>query len=86
MNRPKTGGALEDFQVPVKVKLSALWTAVMFCYVYGDLFRTLCAGPAARHAGGESMGPLGPTTQGVLLGTSLMLAIPGLMVFLSRWR
>lgn len=37
---------------------------------------------------------LGPATQAVLVGTSLMLAIPGLMVFLSlmlgpsvaRWR
>lgn len=29
------------------------------------------------------MGPLGPVSQGVLLGTSLMMAIPGLMVFLS---
>jgi hypothetical protein len=27
--------------------------------------------------------PLGPTTQGVLLGTSVMMAIPSVMVFLS---
>jgi hypothetical protein len=29
------------------------------------------------------MGPLGPTTQGILLGTSAMMAIPSVMVFLS---
>jgi len=29
------------------------------------------------------MGPLGPTTQGVLLGTSIMMAIPSVMIFLS---
>src|SRR5207253_5794254 len=29
------------------------------------------------------MGPLGPTTQGVLLGTSLIMAIPSVMIFLS---
>ena len=29
------------------------------------------------------MVPLGATTQGILVGTSVMLAIPGLMVFLS---
>lgn len=82
MNRPKTSGALEDFQVPVKVKLSALWTAVMFCYVYGDYFGLYRPGQLQSMLAGK-MEPLGPTTQGVLLGTSLMLAIPGVMVFLS---
>jgi hypothetical protein len=28
------------------------------------------------------MGPRGPTTQGILLGTSAMMAIPSVMVFL----
>lgn len=27
---------LEDIKVPVRLKLWALWTALMFCYVYGD--------------------------------------------------
>ena len=30
--------ALHEEQIPVKIKLAALWTAVMFCYVYGDYF------------------------------------------------
>ena len=29
---------LHEEQIPVKIKLAALWTAVMFCYVYGDYF------------------------------------------------
>ncbi len=29
---------LEDFKVNVKIMLSALWTSVMFCYIYGDYF------------------------------------------------
>ena len=29
---------LHEDQIPVKIKLAALWTAVMFCYVYGDYF------------------------------------------------
>jgi hypothetical protein len=82
MNRHRISGALEDFQVPVKVKLSALWTAVMFCYVYGDYFGLYVPGQLQGMLAGK-MGPLGPTTQGVLLGTSIMLALPGLMVFLS---
>ena len=82
MNRPKFSGALEDFQVPLKVKLSALWTAVMFCYVYGDYFGLYLPGQLQAMLAGK-MESLGPTTQGVLLGTSLMLAIPAVMVFLS---
>ena len=82
MSRPESGGALEDFQVPVKVKLSALWTAVMFCYVYGDYFGLYRPGQLQSMLAGK-MGPLGPTTQGVLFGTSLMMAIPAVMVFLS---
>ncbi len=30
--------ALEDFQVPTRIKISALWASTMFCYVYGDYF------------------------------------------------
>ncbi|NYE27992.1 hypothetical protein HDE78_000938 [Rhodanobacter sp. K2T2] len=82
MNRRAGSGTLEDFQVPVKVKLSALWTAVMFCYVYGDYFGLYVPGQLQGMLAGK-MVPLGPTTQGVLLGTSIMLAIPGVMVFLS---
>jgi hypothetical protein len=29
---------LEDFKVNVKIKLAALWTSVMFCYIYEDYF------------------------------------------------
>ncbi len=29
---------LEDVKVPIRLKLSALWAALMFCYVYGDYF------------------------------------------------
>ena len=29
---------LDDIKVHVKFKLFALWTSVMFCYIYGDYF------------------------------------------------
>lgn len=29
---------LEDFKINIRIKLSALWTSVMFCYIYGDYF------------------------------------------------
>lgn len=30
--------SLQDVQVPLKYRLSALWSSLMFCYIYGDYF------------------------------------------------
>lgn len=72
----------EDARVDPKLKLSALWAATTFCYIYGDYFELYVPGKLASMLE-EKMGPLGPVTQGVLLGTSILLAIPSVMVFLS---
>lgn len=83
MNAGKpAAAALEDVKIHVRIKLSALWTSVMFCYLYGDYFGLYKPG-ALQHMLDGNMGPLGPTTQGVLLGTALMMAVPSAMVFLS---
>ena len=74
--------ALDDIEVNVKIKIAALWTSVMFCYIYADYFGLYVPGNLRAMLNGK-MGPLGPTTQGVLLGTSLMMAIPSVMIFLS---
>jgi len=29
---------LENFKINIRVKISALWTSVMFCYIYDDYF------------------------------------------------
>jgi hypothetical protein len=73
---------LDDVKIHVRIKLSALWASVMFCYIYGDYFGLYKPGALQDMLDGN-MGPLGPTTQGVLLGTTLMMAIPSAMVFLS---
>ena len=78
----KGGIALDDFKIPVKIKISALWASVMFCYLYGDYFGLYVPGTLRGMLEGQ-MGPLGQTTQGILLGTSAMMAIPSVMVFLS---
>ncbi|HEX4921027.1 MAG TPA: DUF6326 family protein [Candidatus Bathyarchaeia archaeon] len=72
---------LEDLKVPVKLKLSALWTSVMFCYIYADYFELFKPGKLERMIAGN--GPFGQTTQGVLVVASLVLAIPSIMIFLS---
>lgn len=76
-----TKGPLEDTPVPIKFKLSALWASLMFCYIYGDYFGLYRPGTLKDMLAGQ-MGPLGPTTQGVLVGTSILMAVPSLMVFL----
>jgi hypothetical protein len=71
---------LEDVKVPIRLKLSALWAALMFCYVYGDYFGLYHPGQLQRMLHGD--GPIGPTSQGTLVAVSIVMAIPSLMVFL----
>jgi Family of unknown function (DUF6326) len=72
---------LTDIKIHVKFKLSALWVSVMFCYVYGDYFNMYTPGKLDAMAAGNI--GVGPATDGVLLGVSIMMAIPSVMVFLS---
>ena len=74
--------ALDDTKVHVKLKLSALWAAVMFCYIYGDYFGLYAPGKLAEILAGK-MEPLGPATQGMLMGVAIMMVVPSIMVFLS---
>jgi hypothetical protein len=70
----------EDFRVPVKLKLSALWAALMFCYIYADFFGLFRPGQLADMNAGI-IHPFGPANPYILLGTSIMMAVPSLMVF-----
>lgn len=72
---------LHDLKIHVRFKLSALWTAIMFCYVYGDFWGLYRPGNLGEIL--EGMGPLGPTSQGSLLAVSILLAVPAVMIFLS---
>jgi hypothetical protein len=76
-----TRHGLDDLRINVKIKLSALWASVMFCYIYADYFGLYKPGKLQAILNGEFFKL--PTTQAVLLGASLMLAIPSLMIFLS---
>jgi hypothetical protein len=76
------GTILDDIKIHVKLKISALWVSVMFCYIYGDYFLLYQPGKLQGMLEGK-MVPLGQTTQGVLLFTSVAMTIPAVMVFLS---
>lgn len=82
---------LQDFKVPVKLRLSGLWASVMFCYIYCDFFTLFVPGHIQSLMDGES--GVGATTPVKLLLFALMMSIPSAMVFLalalkpvpSRW-
>lgn len=72
---------LSDPPLPLRVKLSALWASLTFCYLYGDYFGLYKPGKLQHMLDGA--GPMGPSTQGSLLFVALLLVVPGLMAFLS---
>ena len=73
---------LEDFRVPVKIKISVLWIAVMFCYVYGDIFTLQVPGHLDKLIAGTLWNG-GPLTQGLLFSFTVYMSIPIVMIFLS---
>lgn len=73
---------LHDAKIDVKIKLAALWAATMFCYIYGDYFELYVPGKLSSMSEGNIL-PLGAVTQGILVGTSGMMAVQSVMVFLS---
>ena len=80
MNSSKTNTSdLENFKVDVKIKLSALWASVMFCYIYGDYFSLYVPKKIEEFINVET--PLDSPIK--LFAASILMAIPALMIFLS---
>lgn len=72
---------LKDLQIDIKHKLSALWIAVICCYIYGDFFSLFVPGRIERLMNGNS--GTGSTTPATLLVYAIMMTLPALMIFLS---
>lgn len=70
---------LEPSNVNVRIKISALWTAMLFVFVYVDLFSLyrpdFRADLEAEQIGGFAVNPA------FLLGATVYVVIPALMVF-----
>src|ERR1700719_4656344 len=73
--------AFVDIKVHVRFKLFALWSSVMFFYIYGDYFELYQPGKLQEIIAGRM--PFGAISQGALLGMSAVMIIPSLMPFLS---
>lgn len=76
-----TTTALEDRQVNVKVRLALLWVALMFFYIYNDIFSLHQPGHIAQLAEGYLDGV--QFTQPLMLGAAALMAFPSVMVLLS---
>lgn len=72
---------LDDIRINVRIKLFALWSSVMFFYIYGDYFELYQPGKLQGMFAGNTA--FGAVTQGILLGMSAVMIIPSLMPFLS---
>ena len=81
MNTNKTGSTLEDRKVNVKAKLALLWAALMFFYIYNDLFSMWQPGHVAQLVEGQLEGV--KFTQTMLFGAAVLMAFPSFMILLS---
>lgn len=80
MHSIKSGeSGFEDFRVNVKIRLSALWTSVTLCYLYGDYFELYVPQKTLGLVNGQNLldSPM------KLFAASILLVIPALMVVLS---
>src|SRR5829696_324379 len=72
---------LEDGRVGVRLKISALWIALLFLFAYGDVFGFFAPGQIEEVMRGEISGI--EITQVFLFGVSVYIAIASVMVYLS---
>lgn len=72
---------MEDVKVNVKLKLAALWTALMFLIIYVDYFALYMPGKVEYIMKGKVF--VFDITQGFLLGVLAAVTMPGLMIFFS---
>ena len=71
----------QDYWINPRIKIAALWVSMMFVYVYVDLFSLYRADVRADIEAGEiSAFTIG---QGFLLGATIYILVPSLMLFLS---
>ncbi|HUV26274.1 MAG TPA: DUF6326 family protein [Anaerolineales bacterium] len=68
---------LQNYIELKRIKLSALWTALMLTYLLGDVMRIF----SGDFVPGEMVGA--QTSQGLYLGMAILFVIPIIMVFLN---
>jgi len=82
---------LTNYTINIRTKLAFLWATIMSLYIYADFFSLMTPNKINRMMDLET--PLGPTTPEILIGFSVLLIIPALMLpvsillrpILSKW-
>lgn len=77
----KTSRIFADTKVDVRIKLSVLWAATMFCYLYADILSLYRPDFLEQIMIGEIVGF--QINQSFLLGSAVLMSIPTIMIFLS---
>ena len=72
---------LDDMKVHVRLKLFALWSSLMFFYIYADYFQLWQPGHLQGMLAGRR--PFAGNPQGALLEMASVMIVPCLMPFLS---
>lgn len=80
-NNGKNKRVLEDLQVNIKMKLSALWGVLMLIYIYVDIFGFYKPGVIQGIIEGKVW--QFEITQAWAFGALVLMLVPSLMVFLS---
>jgi len=83
MTSQKTATILEDPKVNIKVKLSGLWVAVVFLYIYVDYYSLFVPGVLEKMIEGVVADTGIQITTGFLLSGLAFVMIPTLMIVLS---
>ncbi|MBA7524017.1 hypothetical protein ES705_16154 [subsurface metagenome] len=81
MNTIKKTTEMEDVKVNVKLKISALWIAMLFVFAYVDIFGFFKPGMIEGIMAGKVA--IFQVNQVFLFLTTLYILIPSIMVFLS---
>ena len=81
MRTPRSRTALEDPRMPVQAKLAAAWTSLMFLYIYVDYLHLYKPGTIEQILDGVAY--KFDISQPLLAIFLALVAVPGLMIFLS---
>jgi uncharacterized membrane protein len=78
---PNSPIIFKDVKIDIKIKFSALWVALMFCYTYADILGFHAPGNLEEMISGEFAGI--QMSQGMLFGSAILMAVPTMMVIIS---
>ena len=71
----------QDYWINPRIKIAALWTSMLFIFAYVDLFSWYRSDVRAQIEAGEMF--VFTIGQGFLLGVTIYILVPSLMLFLS---